>query len=33
MGDVASKILVTELGKLGGIGARIAASLPPRRAA
>src|SRR5204863_8715038 len=29
MSDVASKILVTELGKLGGIGARIAARFLP----
>src|SRR6266567_3781506 len=29
MGDVASKILVSELGKLGGIGARIAARFLP----
>ena len=29
MDDVASKILVTELGKLGGIGARIAARFLP----
>ena len=29
MGDVVSKILVTELGKLGGIGARIAARFLP----